>query len=370
MNCLGCRKHLVTGFMLVLLGAAVPAVSQPCSEDYLVEQGFPTAGPEETRWRICWQPQHQFGLVITGAWFKKAPSADWVRILWDARVGEIFVPYHGDENRFYDVQGFNWDWVKLQPADCPAASGGALLGPGPDACKIVGQRGLAWKYYNQRRMGEQVTLWGAIAAANYNYLVQWTFRDDGMVVGRVGATGPNFPSHPSVNHMHSATWRLDVDLDGWPGDSVRLFTHTETGLTASDTMPVFNKEAGVPWKAVHFNSLLVGDAALENARGSKSYLNLIPLRYGTPRHDEAFTQQDLWVTRYHWSEIYSRYLPNFISDSEDVNGKDVVVWYTGPVHHLVRDEDRTSGNGWMALAMWAEFQLRPHNLFDNTPLHP
>ncbi|HET9766381.1 MAG TPA: hypothetical protein VFS60_06020 [Thermoanaerobaculia bacterium] len=353
---------------------AVPAVAgaQWCSGDYFVEQGFPTAGPTETTWRVCWQMQKQFGLVVTGAWFRKDPAAPWVRIFWDARVGEIFVPYHGNQNRFYDIKDFNWDWVPLAPADCPAASGGKLLGPGPDVCKIVHDRGIAWRLDANRRLGEELVLWGAIAAANYNYVVQWTFRDDGMVVGRVAATGANYPGHPTVAHMHSPTWRLDVDLDGWPNDMVHLGTHTENlpGPTATDTAPLIAKEQGFEWKAENFHALHVADANLKNAKGHTSMFHLLPLRYGAQRHMEAFTKLDLWVTRWHPWEIYAADLPSFIEDGESVEKADVVLWYTGPVHHLVRDEDRTEKDGWMAHAMGAEFQFKPHDFFDHTPLFP
>jgi Cu2+-containing amine oxidase len=53
-----------------------------------------------------------------------------------------------------------------------------------------------------------------------------------------------------------------------------------------------------------------------------------------------------------------------------VDKTDIVVWYTGSVHHLVRDEDRQKEDGYMALVMWTEFQLKPHNLFGSTPLYP
>ena len=34
------------------------------------------------------------GLYITGAWYKRNLSEDWIKILNDARIAELFVPYH------------------------------------------------------------------------------------------------------------------------------------------------------------------------------------------------------------------------------------------------------------------------------------
>jgi Cu2+-containing amine oxidase len=79
------------------------------------------------------------------------------------------------------------------------------------------------------------------------------------------------------------------------------------------------------------------------------------------------------ITRLPWtryqSEIYAALLPTYLN-GESVDKTDIVVWYTGSVHHLVRDEDRQKEGGYMALVMWTEFQLKPHNLFGSTPLYP
>jgi len=61
--------------------------------------------------------------------------------------------------------------------------------------------------------GEELILWSALAAAWYNYVIEWAFRDDGVVIGRVGATSSNSPSDPWETHMHNPIWRLDVDLN-------------------------------------------------------------------------------------------------------------------------------------------------------------
>jgi Cu2+-containing amine oxidase len=59
--------------------------------------------------------------------------------------------------------------------------------------------------------------------------------------------------------------------------------------------------------------------------------------------------------------------------AQPVSNTDVVVWYYGGAHHLVRDEDGKIVNGvWQGEAhiMWTGFMLKPHNLFDKTPLYP
>jgi len=312
--------------------------------------------------------------VITAAFFQKSPTSTFVRLFWDARVSEVFVPYHTGWPRYYDV-GYNFPMIPLNANDCPAAKGGTILSPGKEVCKEVRDRGIAWKDDTNVRRGEEVTLWGALDAANYNYVIEWTFRDDGVVMGRVGATAQNLPGYETIAHMHGPSWRLDIDFNGFPGDSVYLGKHVENlpGPTATDTMTLIATESGLEWKAEEFTSLHIQDASLKNSRGSASAYHLMPLRYGTPRHDEAVTKKDFWVTKYNPAEMSAPLLPSYISPPQPVSNTDIVVWYYGGVHHLPRDEDGQIINGvWTGEAhiMWTGFMLKPHNLFDKTPLDP
>ena len=99
--------------------------------------------------------------------------------------------------------------------------------------------------------------------------------------------------------------------------------------------------------------------------------HLMPLRWGRPRHQEAFARNDFWVTLYKGSELWAKDVTTYIANSENVANADVVVWYMGAVHHLPRAEDGESVNGLFrgaAPLMWTGWLLKPHNLFDRTPL--
>ena len=341
--------------------SAAAAQTQYCSTPYYVEQSFPTAGPEETRWKLCWQVLDGPNLVITGAWFRPAPAAQWIKLIYDARVSQLFVPYHAGSPRYLDVN-FGFGPVPLAALDCPGPTG-TILGTKQELCKQVRDRGLAWKHDALARRGEELVLWSVLAAANYNYVVEWTFRDDGVVMGRVGATGQIAGTDP---HMHGPIWRLDLDLNGACCDTVAAFKHTESaGATASDSMTDITSEMGLTWDPLSFTMLHIRDAALKNANGKPSEWHLMPTRDGTPMHQEAFTKNALWVTRYKWSETFGNDLPSYISPPEPVANSDVVLWYYGGLHHLVRDEDSD-----MTHLMWVGFMLKPHDVWSKTPLYP
>lgn len=368
-------RHLriLAAALVMVAASARGAHAQPCSSPYLVQQSF-TSGGTTTEWMICWQTPSTWGLVISSAFFRTAPNKPWMRVFWDARVSEIFVPYHNGQpwSRFMDLSVYIKGPETLVAADCPAAAGGTLLNG--VVCKEVKDRGIAWRTDTQVYRGRELVLWGSFKAANYRYLIKWTFRDDGVVLGEMAATGANLPSLPTTAHAHSAMWRLDIDLNGWPNDGVHRLVHTESTLAATDTYVPVNTEQGLRWNPDEVTTLHIMDSTLKNARGSTSGYMLSAVRMASIRHQEPWTRNDFWVTRYNGAEMRPDFLPTtYTNPAQPVMNSDVVVWYWGPIHHMFRDEDGVlSGNTFTGVAqtMWTGFMLKPHNLFDNVPFFP
>jgi len=122
----------------------------------------------------------------------------------------------------------------------------------------------------------------------------------------------------------------------------------------------------------------------KNANGKTIGYDLMPIRMGSARHNEDFTQHDFWVTRSHPERpleyIFSN-LANLVKDEEEVESADIVLWATSSSHHEPRDEDGKpdsapklwpGDDAWegSALVMWSGFDLRPRNFFDRTPFYP
>jgi primary-amine oxidase len=359
-----CRPKCCTRFTPQPAGA-------PANEVY---QEFPSSGTAETAWRVRWAEGPGKGLYITGAWFRRAPGQPWIRVLWDARLSEIFVPYHTGFPRYYDLGGFGFGLENAVPGD--AGCCGRLIGSPPRVVWEVRDRGLAWKDHAQVRRGQTLVLWGTINAANYNYVVHYGFRDDGMIEFRIGASAQNLPGRRTEAHMHLGLWRVDVDLGGAANNSVMLMRHVEptSGPTASDVAAPFNRgvEGSATWNPLEFTELMIENTAQQNGRGHNIAYELMPMRGGSARHQEAFTQADFWVTRYRGTELAYPQIAGYVN-GESVTNTDILVWHATPLHHLPRDEDgRTVDGTWqgVALVMWGGFDLRPRNLFDETPLHP
>jgi primary-amine oxidase len=321
-----------------------------------------------TTWHFCFDAVSRFGLIIRQAAFRKAPTAPLVEILGDMRVAEIFVPYHSGSPRFFDISGHSFPLLGLSAADCPAPH--KIIGGGK-VCKEVRDRGLAWKKDGLVRRGKELVLWSVLDADNYNYVIEWSFRDDGSISGKAGSTGPKLGgANDTRGHMHYFSWRIDIDLNGPDGDSVSVETHREdltvTPSTGNDISRPVAMESGHTWEARSFTVLKVVDSTLRNARNRQTAYHLQPLRTGTARHTEAHTAKDFWVTRYSNSELFAKNVGAYV-DGDATTNSDIVLWYNGAAHHEqdMRDEDRDT-----VPILWTGFELVPSNMFERTPFFP
>jgi len=348
-----------------------------------ITQNFPTSGPAVTTWLICWHEvaglnsiANPNGLVIGPVYFKKSPSAPFMRILWDMRVSDYFVPYHPGSPRFYDLSFYNFVLAPVSAADCPASVGGSAISP--HVCKEIHDRGLMWKDWMSVRRGEEVVLWGAIDAANYRYIQEYTFRDDGVIIARMGATGQNLPSEPTIAHAHNAIWRIDIDLDGVVNNAAHL-KHLENPAnpagTATDTTTLLATAQGFTWSPRTHDAMEVTNPVLKNARGHASSYQFIPLPTGggLTQHFEKFTQNEFWVTPYNPAQFAAKNLPTYVAGSPPVQNRDIVVWYKGSLHHHPSDEDGVydKTRTWIGTAdvMWTGLALIPHDFFDCSPFY-
>ena len=380
---LGRSAAVIAGLYWITTG--IPdAPAHPCPEfttpptgtpGNTVIQEFPPGDSMQTAWKVRFAHAQGKGLYVREAWFKRAPTEPWMHILSDARVADIFVPYHsGDrELRFYDLTGgYNFDLVSATDKDkgpCGRIIDGKVI-------HQVRTRGILWKDDRAVRYAHELALWATLDSANYNYVMLYAFRDDGTIALRVGATSRNLPGHEYKGHMHNALWRIDMDLNGASSDSVYEVAHNETidGLSASDTLFPFNDgvEGSVDWQAHRFTELRVRDPA-KNKQGHNISYDFRPVRHGKPRHQETFAHSDFWVTRNRPNEYLYSKVDSYVN-GESVMNADIVVWHISPIHHNPRDEDGyfLEDNRWrgVALLMWSGIDLVPRNLFDKTPFFP
>ena len=366
----------------------VPPALNP-NKNHIIEQSFPPNDVMETAWKVEWDTEICHGLVIKNAWFKRSPQHDWMQVLGDSRVSELLVPYNRGTPRFWDVTQYKFQLAKVTAEDAGALGKIHVSNNGKVAIPCVVEelkdRGIIWKSSDGVRRGHTLLLWGAIDAANYRYIVEYGFQDDGAITFRVGASGHNLGGSEFEPHMHNVFWRIDINLDGKDHNSVYVMEREEalgdkkTKATMSHNIFNNGKEGGMDWDANKFTMLRVVNTQKKNARNTKDIphenygYDLMVARMGNSRHfgkDEECTQHDFWVTRANPQELQYKKLPKYCND-EDIVDTDIVLWYSAPVYHEPRSEDGMIINGRMTGCThvgWSSFTLRPSNIFDKTPL--
>lgn len=366
---------VVSALVLMLLGVTGPLDAQcpvlGTQTGTTLTQEFPPGGPFQTAWQVTYGHATGKGLFITGASFRRAAGQPWIKVFHDARLSDVFVPYHPGGPRFFDLTGFSFNLVAVQAVD---------LGPcGKKAdnfvVKEVRDRGMLWKNDTLGRRAYELVLWATLDAANYNYMMAYHFRDDGSIALRMAATAVNLPGAELVPHAHDGLWRIDIDLDGASSDTVTVHKHSESigGLAATDSVAAFNGgvEGFVDGNQLEFTMLNVRDDIRKNVQNKNWSYDVMLSREGAPRHFENHSHHDYWVTTYDFTQTRYRDVTTYVN-GQSITGKDIVLWVTTPMHHMPRSEDGRFNPNWngLALAMWTGIELRPRDLFDQTPYYP
>jgi primary-amine oxidase len=378
-------RYAALTLAVVLLGlagfAAPPPQDQPAPLKPVNEvvQAFPSNGVAQTAWKVRWATSSGYGLTIQDAYFKRGPKEPWMQVLGDARLAEMFVPYHSGSPRFWDVS-YNFSLVTLNKE--AAGPYGKLLGDPANVVQEVRDRGPMWVDTETGvRRGQKLVLWGCLDAANYRYLIEYSFQDDGGISFRVGSTGRNYSTREFEGHMHNGLWRVDVNLDGANNNSVFVHEHFESkddpGKAKTVIRP-FNKgvEGFEDWHAERFTMLNVTNDKKKNIRKLPISYDVMPMRMGNARHfgnGEECTQHDFWVTVNRKDEMSYPKVHEYVKNSAKIMNADVVLWLSSAHHHEPRSEDGEVRNGTMVGATpvaWSGFDMRPRNVFDRTPHFP
>jgi hypothetical protein len=404
----------------------------------VVRQGFPAAtfdpeAPErsETFWEVEWELTHPQNktyyppgsmLRIKSAKFMckdKAGSPRWVSVVRMLELAEIYVPYDNGNTAFLDVHdmAFNTTPARkefLGPA-C-VAPGQVLTSPNPywsgTVHKEVHDDGVRWmsaetngrnQVADRVRRGEKMVLWATYYGANYRYLVEYGFADDGTVSCRIGPSGRNIfnrQTDKSDTHMHIGCWRMEPDLGdpvkkvGGPKDNDVLIARRvldEQNERFTQVTKAFNRnglgeacEGSARWVPEEFTTLRVASKVRKNSHGHPISYDVVSQRLGGLRQlqreggtddaDMDFVNQDFWVTR--TESGFTDYLdvPQYAKGRRPLTGMPTTVWLCTPALHVARTEDfgtdtGTNSYGGVAIINWAGFMLKPRDLFDGTPLY-
>lgn len=418
-----------------------PVAKQPAKASFppnTVRQGFPAAkfdpaAPEqsETCWEVEWELTHPENRVfyppgsvprIKSAkfmWKDKTGAPQWVTVVRMLEIAEIYVPYDNGDTAFLDVHDMPFNTTParkefLGPA-C-VAPGEVLKSSNPawseTVHKEVHDDGVRWmsaetsgynRIADRARRGEKMILWATYYGANYRYMIEYGFSDDGMITCRIGPTGRNIFNRRTDGgdtHLHIGCWRFEPDLGdpvkkvGGPKDNEMLIARRvldEEKEKFAQVAKPFNRngrgeacEGSAKWVAEEFTTLRVASKVRKNSHGRAISYDVLSQRLGgvgrlqreggTYDEDMEFINQDFWVTR--TESGFTSYLdvPRYAKDRRPLTGQPTTIWLCTPAIHVARTEDfdtdtGASSYGGVAIATWAGFMLKPRDLFDGTPLY-
>ncbi|HKZ95978.1 MAG TPA: hypothetical protein VJ045_03255 [Hyphomicrobiaceae bacterium] len=377
-----------------------------------VVQYFPdgTQPPEaESGWRLNYEilrpNTHGYGgsavLVFTGVEFmrgyKPPGEQDWIRILNNLVLVEMYVPYN-DGTEIFDITGYSFDLVPASAAYLPPSGiiRGAVQPDGVVIAEVVDEN-VRWMdnaiggdgTRNKVRRGQSLELWATLSASNYRYVLRYGFADDGSIRVRAGGTAANLRSVPAGEHagvhVHMPAWRMEFDLGAASANRVDVVEREyDPARPAADvTHRAVTAETGVVWNAEKFTTLKVTSTQSMNRHEPPLNIayKIVPMRSGSTRTYRDFTKFDFWISRRDPAteprataapELRFVDVPDNISNPEPVEGQPVVIWHHAAVHHIPRTED-FGRVGWsardgVAINHWTGFDLMPHNFWDKTPL--
>jgi primary-amine oxidase len=274
---------------------------------------------------------------------------------------------------------------------------------------------VAWVHEDEGREKRVLVARMCAAAGNYDYLIDWTFQTDGEIRVTVGATGvigvrttakKNAAEDGGeggelygryvadqmigVNHSHFFSFRFDLDVDGPDNNFLRDEMamaplpqgHPRRGVWVSRSH-VAEREQDVLQHQHEGDSILrVASASAKNSQGyATSYQIMLSHPADTsfmPEDDVArqragFINHDVWVTPHSPDELYAagKYatlskpgegLPAWTRANRPIKDRDIVVWCTIAMHHVVRAED------WPVMpVLQHSISLRPFDFFDHNP---
>jgi len=416
-----------------------PREQKPIVTGYAKEGGVKLEGSEVSweNWRLRVRTDPRAGLVLSLVRYK---DDDRLRsVLYEGSLSEIFVPYSDPTAGWYfrtylDAGEYGAGKLAVplvEGTDCPpnaiylsdvlADDRGKPQVRKNVACVFERETGdVAWRHYDlvsdstEARRARDLVVRQIAAVGNYDYVFDWTFREDGTIKVGVGATGiaevkgvvpknaaaqggtkaaawGRFVDEHLVatNHDHFLSFRMDVDVDGTDNSFVKdeirarasgqgprksIWTaETKTLKREQDARLHMSMEQPSVWRVV--NPKIVGatgyPVSYEVMPGHNAMSILSPEDPAVKR--AGFVDYMLWVTPYAPNERWAAGdfpnrsrggdgLPRWTKANRSIENADVVLWYTVGFHHIVRPED------WPVMpTSMHEFELRAFGFFDRNP---
>ena len=398
-------------------------------------------------WRMRLRVEKRPGLVLSNIDVKDKKK--WRSVMYQAHLSEVFVPYMDPSAGWYwrtymdsGEYGFGLFLSPLRAnIDCPSYATflPAVINDDtgnsteiPDAICIF-ERNVgdpAWRHFEifaqdpekgvftpaEGRPATELVVRTASEVGNYDYLIDYRFKQDGGIDIKIGSTGLDAVKGTKITHMsqqgakeatkhgtliapylvgpdhsHFFNFKLDFDLDGHKNSAMKLNivrakpdNSPRTSMwTVQRKMITSEKEGTFKLNAQKPSMLMLMNMDKKNYLGNPVGFMIKNVSVGaTPDFDfdsdmsmkrNAYVKYQIWNTKYDANERYAggKYamgsdgndtLATWINKNRKLNGQDIVTWVTAGFHHVTRSED------WPVMPLnWKSIKIRPMNFFDYNP---
>ncbi|MES2738373.1 MAG: hypothetical protein V4672_18780 [Verrucomicrobiota bacterium] len=365
-----------------------------------------TPVPSTTAWRVTFGIESHNGgskiMFIEKADYSRdykddadANNDGWITILGDTRLAEINVPYNKGGPEYYDISDFSFGLHKLNK---DSDGGPTCIGPKEVFFDCVLKELHDAQNYSLDKggrtvRGQQMDLWSALSAANYSYIMRYTFHADGMIEMNLGPAAHNltFPGTQQTQdistHLHIGCWRITPVL----GDArnvavkeIKYISTSTTGSAATTQVADFNggREGGIELRPQEYTMIRLESRTQKNTHQPPSPLSydVITRTHGTARRyvdGASWSLKDFWVTLRQTAAgepaLDFRNLPDLAAARRSLTNAPIVLWHHASLIHRARDEDfgpvGTDPNAGIASTGYVGLMLKPRNLHPSSPFY-
>lgn len=270
-----------------------------------------------------------------------------------------------------------------------------------------------------RESRPKVTLVARMVASsgNYDYIFDWEFQEDGLIRIKVSLSGILLVKGTAyqnmsqvgdkeedlhgtllaqnligITHDHFITFYLDMDVDG-PNNSF-VNVHMKKQETSPEESPrrsfvKLNREVARTEKDAQIKLSMydpseyhVVNPSRLSKIGNPSGYKIVPAANAAslldlsdpPQLRSSFTNNQIWITPYNYSEEWAGGLFAYQSRGDDtlavwsernrpIENRDIVAWYTLGFHHIPCQEDYP-----VMPTVSSSFDLKPVNFFEKNPV--
>ncbi len=337
-------------------------------------------------WDMCWETRAEEGVVFSEINYKPAGHTR-RRILGEAGISQIQTEYDDNSSSEFLVTDAGLGGDNLQTLNNSMCSSGQLhQDDGRNVlCSSTKPSGYIYRYRdNTKRQGSQFDVFSISTAGSREYIIKWTFLENGTIEPAIGLTGQFSKTTSDSKAGWTVTsqnkiatsftdhyfWRLDFDIAGNSGNDIveqiksvpsnnRLTKTKQTNTVSTELAASFAPAEKKFWR--------IRDQSVTNNSGKSISYEMVMLSYASQNKGNSsspWLKNDVFITRYKACERFAVKNPTsncgenvsqFVS-SQNTNAKDIVVWYRLAHHVLPRDEDFSP-----AAPQWSSFKLLPRD---------